>query len=318
MNERVGYVWLVGSVWLNAASYHLQRHAMDLGATKGMTVVVNCFLAASYFVAAGMLWRALGWQAGMVHEVSVLGMWRWMRHKPGPVLLATVLGAGAAYLIAMSVKHYGPETTAFLGNQTIVFMVLGGLFFGERVRPVEALVMLAILTGALLFSYQGGTLQLGAWALMASACLGVAGKQLSVRRAADQTPLPLVMAAMLLSMGVCSVVITLWRGELAVVPQKAMVVLMISTLSGSVLGMLLLYAGMGMVGVCRGSPVDGMRPLAVLIIGWMLGHAWPSLVQAVGAVLVLGGTAALARLHRPGNWRPESSAVTTPASARGY
>jgi drug/metabolite transporter (DMT)-like permease len=318
MSERVGYLLLVGSVLLNAVSYHLQRYVLhELAAPKGMVVLLNCFIAAALFVITGWLWRRLGWTAGQMHAVKPLELVRWLTRKPAPVLLATVCGAGAAYLISVSMKNYGAETTAFLGNQTIVFMVLGGMFFGERVRWIEGLSMLVIVAGAMLFSYRGGSLQLTAWLIMAIACLGVTSKQLAIRRAADSSPLPLVMAAMLLSMGLCAVLIAAVQGELAPISPQAVAVLSVATLVGSFLGMLLLYAGMGLVGVCRGSPVDGMRPLGVLLIGFLLGHEFPTVLQWIGAAMVLGGTAALAHLHRPGEWRPESAAVTVPATVRG-
>jgi len=315
---RLGFVLLVVSVFCNAATYHLQSYAMQLGATKAMTVVVNCFLATAYFVLGGFLWRRMGWSGWGMEQVRVTSMLAWIRQRPIPVIAATAAGGGAAFLIVLSISRFGSEVTAFLANQTLVFMVLGGLLVGERIRAIEAAVMVIILAGALMFSYRsGGEFRLEAWAIMAAACVGVAAKQLIVRRSADTSPLCLVMAAMLFSMGLFTTAIGLWQGELAGMPAAAMGVLALSTLLGSVVGMLLLYAGYGLVGVCRGSPVDAMRPLGVLLIGLALGHALPSGLQWLGAVMVLGGTAALARLHRPGSSRAMGAAVTAPAAARG-
>lgn len=295
--SREGMGFLLLSVLFNGAAFHFARAALAT-ASPATAAVVGCFSASCVFFLCGWLWRRGGWRVGALHALGPSAVWRCLRTNPVAVGLAPVAAALSSVLMNYTNKNYGPELTAFLANQVLVFLVLGGLALGERITPLETLTILFILAGAFLFSYRGGRFQLAALGVMSLCCFFVALKQLLIRKVAMDTPLAPVMVANLMltclwaaGMGVATGTL-LWPGWRAVGFGA------LAGLSSSVIGMSFLYAGYGLIGVSRGAPLDAMRPLAVLGMGLLLGGALPGLPQAVGGALILGGSATLVVLHQ--------------------
>lgn len=302
MMGRSGFYMISLSVVCNATAYHAVKAALADG-TPATVATVASLATFVMFLVMGWLWRAAGWSFGGFHRLRMAEVARWIVRRWRIASLAALFGGGANVLLQTCVSEFGPEIAAFLANMTLVFLVLGGLLMGERIRLREAAVIGVILLGATLFSYEGGQFHWAAIALMVFACLGTAAKQLTIRRAALSTALPVVMAGMQIGMGLASGLIGLATGTLAVPSGASIAWTCVAALIGSVCGMMLLYAGYGRIGVSRGAPVDAMRPLGVLLIGLALGAALPEPSQMLGAALVLGGSATLAKLHPGGRTR---------------
>jgi drug/metabolite transporter (DMT)-like permease len=295
---RLGYYLIGLSVLANAASYHTMKASLQEG-TPATVAAIGPLAGCAIMVALGAAWRTFGWSFGGYDQLTIPGVGRWLRRRLGVVALASAAGGCANVLMQVTISRFGPELAAFLGNLTLVCLVLGGLILGERVRRAEAAVMVLIFIGALMFSYQGGQLQWLAVGLMLLVSIGTATKQITIRQAARQANLPTVMAGMCLGMSATAVAIGLGTGTLATPTLHSFAWIMATAAIGGVVGMTLLYAGYGYIGVARGAPADAMRPLAVLMIGLALGANWPAAVQLAGAALVLIGSACLAKLHRP-------------------
>jgi drug/metabolite transporter (DMT)-like permease len=288
---------LLLAVLCNGARYHVDALALRTASPLAV-LTVGAFSAAGCFMCSGWWWRWQGWSAASlqhVHFVALGVAWR----RVGRILLCSAtVGAGGAWLTAIANQLYGPATTAFLANSTLVFMVLAGILVGEKIRLPEIVAILVIVVGAFLFSYRGASPQWSALGLMGAACLLTASKQLFTKRATGLTHLPSAMTLALIFMGLWGLGTGIVTGQLDFGSGGVFLLMMAGGVLGSMLGMSLLYVGFHRVGVARGSAVDAMRPLAVLLFGLLFGTALPSSLQLSGAVLVLGGSAFLPFLAR--------------------
>ena len=295
---RYGYIALIVSVICNGARYHLDKAALRT-CTPAVAVIIGALAATAALLLAGAGWRTLRWKAGGLHEVSVRSVLGTFTGN-GPLLLAaTICGALGGWLVAKTVGEYTAELAAFLANMTLVFLVIGGLLSGEKLKPLEALLVAVILAGAFMFSYKGGQILWRAVLLMALGCLFTAAKQLLIKKAVTIGSLSVNMTAALFLMAVWAVPIGWFGGTLHVPTREATILLILAGVVGSMVGMSLLYTGYKSIGVSRAAPIDAMRPLAVLLIALTLGHEPPGLMQIMGGGLVLAGSAALGRLLVP-------------------
>ena len=301
-----GYGLLSLSVMLNAVGFHATKAALSRSTPLTISLLNIAFAGAS-FLLGGMLWRRFGWRAGGVQSVSPSALatvlkrhWRWLAV---PTLCMAVPG----WLLNICIARYGADVAAFLLNLALIFMVLGGLFLGERLRIGELGAIALMIAGAFLFSYKSGTVLWGALGLMACVCLGVAGKQLSVKHISEREPLTVVMTAVLLLSACWAVVLVVVARGWATPDAATLGFAYLGAFCCSVAGMTLLYSGYHIVGVARGAPFNALRPLAVLLLGLAFGAALPSLLQCAGGALILAGSVGLTVLH--GRPRVEGEAV---------
>lgn len=291
-----GFVCLFFSVVLNAGGLHANRLAVA-DATPLMVAFLSLLWAVVFFFALGWIWRRAGWRALELQTAQPGALVDFMRRKFRIMLPTALLLAIGSWLVTVSLKQYGPATTAFLMNLTLFMLVMAGHAMGERLHPREGVAILLMLCGVLIFSYNGGRLAWGALAIMGIACAITAGKQLLVKSISATAPLPVVMCAILF-LSMSSTLVAMLATGGAVWPTRA--TLLFTATGGllcNVLGMSLLYRAYQLVGVARGAPFDALRPLAVLVLGIPLGYALPSPVQAIGAGMILSGSVALCRWH---------------------
>ena len=293
---RRGFMCLFLSVALNAGGLHANRLAVA-DATPLMVAFLSLLWAVASFFALGWAWRRAGWRALELHSARPGALVAFMRGKFRILLPTALLLALGSWLVTVSLKQYGPAMTAFLMNLTLFMLVIAGHALGERLRPREWVAILLMLCGALVFSYHGGRTAWGALAIMGIACAITAGKQLLVKSISATAPLPVVMCAILFLSMFWTLAAMLATGA-AVWPTRATLLFpAVGGLLCNVLGMSLLYRAYQLIGVARGAPFDALRPLAVLALGVPLGYDLPSPAQAVGALMILTGSAALCRWH---------------------
>ena len=302
--EALGFTLLGLSVLCNGAAYHLSKAAMVHCSAATFTALA-AVVAGVGFLALGGVWRAAGWNVGHLESITPRGLGRCLADCGGWLLLPPAAGALGAWLANATVKQYGPEIAAFLANQTFVFLLLAGVCTGERLTRREGVTIAVIILGAFLFSFRDRAPQWAAIGLMAVSCLFTATKQFAVKRLADRGGLPQVMTAVIFLLAGWALAIGVVSRSLAVPSARAAAFTVAASLTGSVAGMLLLYAGYQQVGVARGAPVDALRPVVVLVLGLALGTAHPGALQYAGGALVVAASAVLGlrRQARAPGWR---------------
>lgn len=287
-----GYELVLGAVLCNGATYHLVKAGLRHG-TPAVSVAVGGFSVFLGFLLAGWLARRFGaghTPLGQVRLTSVLGT---VRAHGRHVIGAAVVGSTGGWLLVQTVDRFGPEMAAFLANLTLVFLILGGVLLGERLRRTELATIALIIAGAFLFTFKGGTVRWAALGLMAPACACTATKQLLAKTVVGRTNRFAGVAALNGFMALWACLLGVCSGTLRLPPPASLAFFVAGGLLGSMIGMTLLYSGYIRLGVARGAPLDAMRPLVVLLIGLGLGTPWPGTLQVVGALLVLAGSAAL-------------------------
>lgn len=283
---------LLLSVLCNGARYHLDAAALKT-ASPTAVVFVGSLSAAVAFVLGGVVCRGSRINFPIFTEVDSASIRHAWSKTKWILLCGAAAGAAGGWLMVAANQHYGPAITSFLGNLTLVYLLLAGIAGGERFRWPELFAVFVIGLGAFIFSYKGGSPQWGALGLMGGGCLLVASKQLLTKKATGMVHLPSAMTLSLFLMAFWGLVLGLASGDLNLGSNLAIMLMAGGGVLGSMIGMSLIYVGYHRVGVARGSAIDAMRPLAVLLIGVLIGNAVPTSVQFLGAALILGGSAVL-------------------------
>ena len=293
-----GYVMILGAVVCNGARYYSDKAALNLGCTPLMLVMISCLITAVGFFVLGVVWRVVGWKAATLHETTVPSVMNILRRYGWMLTIAAAAATTAGFFYAKALHLYGPETTAFLNNMAIVFMVIAGLLGGERLRLAETLSILVLLSGAFLFSYKGNQIQWGALAIMALVCFMNTNKQLLTKRTIGRSSVVGALTGIQIITVPMAGIPAYFSNQLVLPSPTAIGCLAFSAIVGTMAGMSLLYGGYQRIGVARGAPIDSMRPRAALLIGLALGIPFPGLYQCIGGALVLIGSFALARAMR--------------------
>lgn len=289
-DPRKGYLYLAVSVILVAAGVHLTRAALELGGTAVVVSLAHVLATCLVFSCLGIAWRAAGWKTGEIEKVSRPALGDFFRRRKGLFLPASLAISLSGWVFNQCLAVYGAEMTAFLANLTFVFLVFSGWAAGEKARPVEAASIAVMVTGAFVFSYHGGGVAWGALGMMFFVCAVTAGKQVIVKNASGDSPLPVVMSAVMLFSIPWSVLLLLLPGQWRVPGPGVIALAFASGVTTSVAGMTLLYRAYHLVGIARGASFNTLRPLAVLLIGLLLGHAPPTASQAAGGAMILAGS----------------------------
>lgn len=313
-----GYVMLVMSVVLNGWRYNLESAALKVRSGSvapvsvwAMTALEPLAGALAFFV-TGWLWRKMRWSWGALDGVTVDSCIEATKKQGGLVLVAALAGSSGQWFLNTSNKLYGPEFTAFLGNLMPVLLVLTGLLSGERLRRAELLAIVTAIGGAFLFSYREGQLNWVGIGLMTLGSVLMATKKTLMKHATGIGHLPSVMTLSLVLMGAGGLVGAGLTGTIHFGTMKSIALCVAGGVAGAMIGMSLLYAGLNVVGLARGAPIDTLRPLCVLIIGLISGTALPAPLQLVGGTMVLFGSFSLAKL---GTSRGKTkNAAPTPAA----
>jgi drug/metabolite transporter (DMT)-like permease len=293
----VGYLYLIVSVVLNGTAFHFIRVSLQY-VPPATAVTVFCASAVVGILVAGMLCRTLGLDPAGISSVTPGAVVRRLLAQWRILLPVTAIGLLGGWLIATTVGLYGPELTAFLSNLAILFLILGGTVRGDRLALREWIYAFAVVVGVFLFSWRGQELAWLAIGLIALGSFLTATKQIVIKEAVPHGGLWTLMAAQQFLFAMWGLVLATATGELVVPPLASMPWMIMAGLFQNFLGMSLLYAGYGKVGVARGAPIYALRPLIVLVIGIAIGTAHPGAPQYVGGALVLLGSALLAG-HRP-------------------
>lgn len=292
--QRRGFAYLFLSVLLTAISFHVTRAAM--ADNTPLTVsLIQAMTTVAGFLALGWFWRRRKWTVAELDKVGRHELRALVRAKAPLLLPAPLFLALTGWLINTGINLYGAEMTAFLANLTLVFLVLAGWISGEKTRGMEAIAMLAMIAGAFLFSYHGGTIAWGAIGLMSLACAIIAGKQFLVKHLSSHFALPVAMCVvMTLSLPWTLVLLTL-TGQGQWPSPRTLVLSVLAGILNSVAGMGLLYRAYHLVGVARGAPFNALRPLVVLLLGMLFGQARLTPWQMAGALMILAGSLDLTR-----------------------
>jgi len=297
-----GYAILALSIVFNGLRYNLDSAALKVRSGSAapmstwMVVAVGSYAAAAAFFAVSWIWRRNAWSLGSLQQVSWESCRRATREQGWLVLLAALGGSSGGWFLTESNKLYGPEFTAFLGNLMPVLLILSGIGFGERLRRGELIAIGITVLGAFVFSYRHGRLNWAGIGLMVAGCVLMAMKKILMKHATGVGHLPSVMTLSLLFMGTWAFLGGLLSGELQFGTPASIGCSVAGGVSGAMIGMSLLYAGLNVVGLARGAPIDSLRPLAVLGIGLAAGSRLPGSTQLLGGAMVLFGSVALARM----------------------
>jgi drug/metabolite transporter (DMT)-like permease len=295
--NRVGYLYLFASVFLMGLAVHLIKVGLR-SCTPNSAIVIVTLSAGTGVLLASAFSRLVGWRSSPFLSATPGNSWREMTRYWKWLLPATVIGMLGGWTGTVVVKLYTASMAMFLGNQTLVFLVIGGVVLGDRLSVRELFYITMVMSGALLFAWTGEAVAWFAVGIMGISCVCTAVKQVLIKQAVSRGGLWELMAAQQYMMAAWGFVLGAATGHLEIPPLSSALLIILGGTLQSFLGMGLLYAGYREVGIARGAPINAMRPLMVLVVGLMIGTETLGLMQAAGGALVLAGSALLAGSRR--------------------
>ncbi|MHC4872485.1 MAG: DMT family transporter [Planctomycetota bacterium] len=308
-NLTKGYVLVIVSTLCYSVSLHLSKAALEYTTPATGAVFAITSAALAYFI-AGIFARISGKTFADLHKVNFSGIKECIKEGKWFLLIAPVCGGVAGILINMANKTYGASTTAFLSNFLIVFLVLGGIFSGEKINKWEMISIFLIISGAFLFSYQQGKVQWSALGIMSACSLFMALKQIFIKHVSGKASLPCIMTTQLFFAGLTAAIIGAATGKLEIPAVVPLLLLIGSGVLNSTIGMNLLYSAYKYIGMSRGAPINTCRPLLVLLIGILLGRDLPTAAQTAGGAVIIIGTLWLYKSSKKSN--AENNSENTP------
>jgi drug/metabolite transporter (DMT)-like permease len=286
------------SVLCNGLRYHLDAAALR-DVSPSVAVIGSSAVAFIVLSLAGVVARWRGAQGSSLRSITPQLPLRMLRENPVLLLAASAGGAMGSWLLVYSVRQNGPAVSAFLFNLTIVMLVIGGLLTGERLRRGEIGAIVAIIGGALAFSYRGGRLDWMPVLIVGLAAALTAGKQLSAKFLAHREGVLATTAILAAMMSLITLAVSSIGGDLRVDHWHGLIFVVAAGLLGNVAGIVCLYKAYQLIGVARGGPIDALRPVVVLLIGVLgLGAPLPGIVQILGGAVIVAGSVALVVLRR--------------------
>jgi drug/metabolite transporter (DMT)-like permease len=244
-----------------------------------------------------------------LYGLPVLALVAWLeRRRFGPLPARTrslAIIAGAFFAADLILWHHaiaavGAGLSTVLGNLQVILVGVGAwLFFGERPSRSVVLALPIVLVGVALIS---GVLDSGAYGRdpVLGVVLGVAtafaygGYLLIMRRGGRDARRPAgPVAIATLTLAICSAVVGLLVGTLAVTPTwPTHGWLILYGLTSQSAGYLLISVSLPRLPAVVTSIILLVQPVATVLLSIVLLHEAPSAAQLLGVALVVGGIAA--------------------------
>lgn len=269
-------IWGVNYTVVKAGLEYLQPLAFN-GARMGLATIVLFIIAP--FMARGVPWpNARGRRQlltigvvgnGVYQLLFILGM---QYTRAG--VAALILAAAPAW-VAIIARMMGREQISQSAWTGIALQLLGVVFVVGSAFGMESSGK--SLYGALLMAL--GSM---CWALYT-----VLAQPHTLRAH------PLHLSALTMLSGAVLVIAAALPGlrhaNLSAVPFSAWSAVLYSSLGAIVIGYLLYYRGVRVLGPTRASMYGNLQPVVALIVAWAALHEHPTAVQWLGAALILGG-----------------------------
>ena len=291
-----GWTYLFASVLLMGSAFHLIKAGLR-SCPASLAVAIGTLSAAVGVMIVGVFARVFLPRLPIASVTPVTAARR-ITAQWKQLLPATVIGMTGGWLGTWTIGEYGASVGAFLNNMTVAFLVIGGVFLGERLRTKETALIVLVVAGAFLFAYTGQSVAWMAFGVMAISCAFNAMKQIVIKQASMDGNLWDLMAAQQVMMGTWALGLTVFSGGLVLPETTDLLLLVASGIVQNFVGMGLLYGGYRIVGVARGAPVYAMRPVVVLMAGLAIGNALPAPIQLLGGAMVVIGSVLLASRGR--------------------
>lgn len=212
-----------------------------------------------------------------------------------------VLTAAIVLIFSMAVRLADPTLVSFFNRLEVVLTVLlGMLFFKERLNRVELLGVTTTISGALIMTYRAGGIVLFAFLLALMNSLFISIRTLLGKVAVQYLEPAVLVAVSRLIACLFTLSYAIAFGVLQWPSSTNLLIIIIGALFGPFLGFVFLYKALSLSEVSRVSALRTSFPLFVALYSFLLFRTIPSPHQMLGGGIIVAGILVLVRGQRSG------------------
>ena len=212
-----------------------------------------------------------------------------------------VLTAAIVLVFSMAVRLADPTLVSFFNRLEVVLTVLlGMLFFKERLNRVELLGVTTTISGALIMTYRAGGIVLFAFLLALMNSLFISIRTLLGKVAVQYLEPAVLVAVSRLIACLLTLLYAITLGVLQLPSNTDLLIIIIGALLGPFLGFTLLYKALSLSEVSRVSALRASLPFFVALYSFLLFRTIPSPRQMLGGGIIVAGILVLVRGQRSG------------------
>lgn len=274
--QTTGYLLALGSAAAISATYLFRKVV-----SKEVNPVT---FSVWWYGLAGVYAWILTFVRGEMHHART---WRRGWRALAGLVLANAAGA-ILYYTEIDLTH--PAVVSFFGRlRTIYVVLLGALFFAERMNRREWLGAGVTIAGTMLIAYRGGPVlnTVLLLALMENLLMAVA--TIMAKVAVRHIPPVLLTAYRGVLIPAVLLPYALLTGQWQPVDGRTMAIIAVGACSGPFLGHVMRYAALARVDAGKAAIVYAIQPVFVTLYAGLLFGDMPTLQQLLGGALAMGG-----------------------------
>jgi drug/metabolite transporter (DMT)-like permease len=271
-----GYLLALGSAAAISATYVFRKVVSE--AVNPVT-----FSIVWYGLAGVYAWILAGARGELHHARTWLRGWR-------PLVGLVLANAGGAILYYTEIDLTNPALVSFFGRlRTVYIVLLGALFFAERMNRREWVGAGVTVAGTMLIAYRGGAVLTTVLLLALVENLLMAVATIMAKVAVREIPPILLTAYRGVLIPVVLLPYALLTGQWQPVDGATMAVIALGACSGPFLGHVMRYAALARIDAGKAAIVYAIQPVFVTLYSGLVFGDVPSGRQLLGGALAMGG-----------------------------
>jgi len=232
--------------------------------------------------------------------------------KPG--LIIGITNITAAFFFFTSVRVIGPAPSAFLAKFDIIFIViLGFMFFKERLNFKELIGILIAIVGGIIFAFSSMHLTFNAY-LGILAALAIGLNTLFARVFTQNISVWVLQIYRTTITAVGFLALAILTGNFLIPSLRIMLLIALGALLSAVIGLGFYYSALKHIKASIAAIIRNLDPFLVVIYAYPLFHTFPSPREWMGGIIIVIGVTitilAMSNNHKKLYKKP---AVSTPA-----
>jgi drug/metabolite transporter (DMT)-like permease len=274
--QKLGYLFALGSAAAIGATYVFRKSVSE-------TINPATFSVWWYGLAGVYAW-ILTFARRETHKAfAIRANWQW-------VLGLALSNAAGAILYYTEIDLTNPTLVSFFRRlRTIYVVLLGVVFFYERLNRQEWLGAAITISGAALIAYRGGTALNLVFLLSLVENLLMAISLIMAKVAVRAMPPTVLVAYRGVTIALFVLIYALATGQWQPVSGTTLSIIAIGALSGPFLGHIMSYASLARIDAGKSAIIGAVQPVFVTIYTVVLFGDLPTVQQAFGGALTIVG-----------------------------
>ena len=204
-------------------------------------------------------------------------------------LIIGITNMAAAFFFFTSVRVIGPAPSAFLAKFDIIFiLILGFLFFRERLNLNELIGVLIAIIGGFIFAFSSAHLTLNAYlGILAAIAIGL--NTLFARLFIQNISVWVLQIYRTTITAAGFLLLALILGDFAIPELHILILIALGTLLSAVIGLGFYYSALRHIKASIAAIIRNLEPFLVVIYAYPLFRTFPSLMEWIGGIIIVTG-----------------------------